>query len=81
MTITILAVAFLLGIIAVAFVGFKAIIRQGKAPEDLNREKCSLCRVSYHKAQLIERQVGDARIYYFCAACIGALHSELTSKN
>jgi hypothetical protein len=81
MTISILAVLFLLVIVAVAFFGFKAIIRQGKAPEDLNKEKCSLCRVSYNKAQLVERQVGDTRLYYFCPSCIGSLHSELISKN
>jgi len=81
MTITVLAVLFLLVILAVAFFGFKAIIRQGKSPEDINREKCSLCRVSYNKSQLVERQVGDTRLYYFCASCIGSLHSELIGKN
>lgn len=81
MTLTVFAVLFLCVVVAIAFFGFKAIIRQGKAPEDLNREKCSLCRVSYNKAQLVERQVGDTRLYYFCPTCIGSLHSELISKN
>jgi hypothetical protein len=81
MTISVLAVLFLIGIIAVSFFGFKAIIRQGKVPEDIHREKCTLCRVTYNKAQLVERQVGDARLYYFCASCIASLQSELTSKN
>ena len=81
MTLTILASIFLLGIIVVSIFGFKAIIRQGKAPEDAHREKCTLCRVTYNKSQLIERQVGDTRLYYFCASCIASLQSELTSKN
>jgi hypothetical protein len=81
MTITILAAFFLLLVVAVAVVGFKAVIRQGRSPEDLNRERCSLCRASFLRAQLIERQVGDSRLYYFCANCISSLHNELVSKN
>lgn len=81
MTITILAVTFLLITLAVAFIGFRGVIMQGKAPEEINTEKCSLCRGKFHKTQLVERQVGDTRMFYFCAPCIASLHNELVSKN
>jgi hypothetical protein len=81
MAVTILAVVFLLLLLIIAVFGFKAIIRQGKPPEDLNKERCSICRQNFPTEQLIERTVGDYRVLYFCASCIARLHSELTSKN
>lgn len=81
MAISILAVLFLVTILAVAFIGFRAIIRQGKAREDINRERCSICRMQYNRSQLIERQVGDHRLLLFCQSCILSLHNEVVSKN
>ena len=81
MTISILAVLFLLTILVVAFTGFRAIIRQGKSQDDVNREKCSICRSKYNRSQLIERQVGDHALLYFCQSCIISLHNEVISKN
>ncbi len=81
MTISILAVLFLAAILAVSFIGFRAIIRQGKSPEDINKEKCSICRTQYHRSQLIARQVGDYRLLHFCQSCIMSLHNEMLSKN
>jgi hypothetical protein len=81
MTLSILAVLFLAAILAVAVVGFRAIIRQGRPPEDANKEKCSICRTQYNRSQLIERQVGDYRLLHFCQSCIMSLHNEIISKN
>jgi hypothetical protein len=81
MTFSILAILFLATILAVSFVGFRAIIRQGKAPEDVNKEKCSICRTQYNKSQLLEREVGDYRVLHFCQSCIISLHNEIISKN
>jgi hypothetical protein len=81
MTISILAVLFLATILALAVFGFRAIIRQGKAKEDVNRERCSICRTQYNSSQLVERQVGDYRILHFCQSCIISLHNEVISKN
>jgi hypothetical protein len=81
MAVTVLAIVFLLVLLAVALVGFKAIIARGKAPQDLNSERCSICRISFPKAQLIEREIGDYKLMYFCSSCITKLHAELTSKN
>jgi hypothetical protein len=81
MTISVLAVLFLAVILAVSFVGFRAIIRQGKAPEDINNEKCSICRAQFNRSQLIERQLGDYKLLHFCQSCIMSLHNEILSKN
>jgi hypothetical protein len=67
--------------LAIAMYGFKAVVKRGKAPEDINKEQCSLCRQKFPKSQLIERQVGDYRLYFFCGPCITKLHNDLISKN
>ena len=81
MSVTILAIIFLAFVLAVSLFGFKAVIRQGKRPEDVNKEKCSLCRQMLPKSQLIERQIGDTRVLFFCPSCVTALYNELTRKN
>ncbi len=81
MTVTVLAITFIIIVLLVTVVGFKAVIKQGKKPEDINKERCSICGVQYHKAQLIERQIGDHHLYFFCGTCISSLHSELISKH
>lgn len=81
MTVTILASVFLALLLALALVGFKAATRRPPSADDLSTEKCSVCRSKISKAQLIERQVGDHTLLYFCAACIKSLHDELVRRN
>lgn len=81
MVVTVLATIFLMLLLGVALFGFKVIIKQGKSPQDLNRERCTICRDQYPKSQLVERQIGDYKLLYFCSSCIGKLHTELISKN
>ena len=81
MTVTVLAIIFIIIVLLVTAVGFKAVIKQGEKPENYNKERCSICQVQYHKAQLIERQIGDHRLYFFCGTCISSLHNELISKH
>lgn len=81
MSVTILAVLFMILVLAIAAFGFRLVIKRRKPPEDLNKETCSLCRQQFLKTTLVERQIGDYRMFYFCAACISALHTELTKKN
>ena len=81
MTVTVLASIFIACILFIALLGFKTVIKQGKSPEELSTEKCSICREKFGKALLIERQIGDYRLMYFCTSCITKLHNEMKSKN
>ncbi|HUI11609.1 MAG TPA: hypothetical protein VL221_14845 [Bacteroidota bacterium] len=81
MTLSILALVFLAGVLVIAILGFRTIIRKGPAPDDLNRERCSICREQFNRSLLIERQVGDHRMLYFCQTCVMSLHNEMVSKN
>jgi hypothetical protein len=80
MTLTILAAIFLGITIAVALLGFRAVITQGKSPSELNKEKCSICRSAFPKSELVERQVGDVRVLHFCHSCITSLNMEMQMK-
>ena len=81
MVITISAVVFLLFIILIAIVGYKAITRKERRLTESNSEKCSLCKEEFDKSQLVERQIGDYKLMYFCRKCILQLYSDLGLKN
>lgn len=81
MTITVLASIFIAFILFIAFIGFKTVIKQGKSPEELNMEKCSICLKKFKKSMLVERQIGDYKLLFFCPSCITTLHNEMVSKN
>jgi len=81
MTVTVLAVLFLTLVLAVALFGFRAVITRGKSPDDLQNERCSICRQSINKTSMIEREIGDYKVLYFCSSCIAALQRDLTMKN
>lgn len=81
MTVTILASIFLAIMLLIAFIGFKVGAKTPKPTEDLYVEKCALCRRKFNKGTLIERQVGDYKLLYFCPECITGLHNELIRKN
>lgn len=80
MIITVLAVLFLLIMAAIAVFGYKMIITQGPRPEDINREKCSVCRKKFNKNDLVLRTIGDYKLLYFCEECIGGLYTEAKAK-
>ena len=81
MTVTILASVFIVFMLFIALIGFKAIIKQGRRPEDINMERCSICREKFNKSALIEREIGDYNVLSFCPSCISSLQNELVSKN
>ncbi len=81
MTLTILAIIFLVGLVALAVFGFRLILKPGTRNADLNTEQCTICRKRFDKTMLVERQVGDYKLLYFCAQCIEGLHKDMLSRN
>lgn len=81
MTVTILAVVFLIVVAAITLAGYRYIIKQGKPVEEVNTERCSLCRQKFETSKLLERQVGDYRLLYFCRDCVLKLYADLVMKN
>jgi hypothetical protein len=78
MVVSFLAILFLLIVLVIAVVGFKAVIMQGRSPADAGTEKCSICLARHPLDRLVARQVGDHRLLYFCRQCIAALGEDLS---
>jgi hypothetical protein len=81
MTVTILAIVFMILLLVIVILGYRGVITRGKPAQSSNEERCSICGKYFGKAQLAERQVGDYRLLFFCSSCIMGLYNEITSKN
>ncbi len=73
---TALALVFILLILGAVFYSYGVVMKKPPSEEELGTEMCSLCRKRFDKAALIERAVGDSRLYYFCHTCIQKLYDE-----
>ncbi len=80
MAITIGSILFLLGLLFLIYYGFSLVRKAGINPREENLVNCSLCNNKFDRAMLVERQVDDSRLYYFCPSCIEKLNSELRQK-
>lgn len=81
MIVTILAIAFLILIGFVAFIGYKTVFRRGPGEIPTNSEKCAICRERFDKQLLIERQILDYKLLYFCKKCILSLNHDVGMGN
>lgn len=69
-TVALLFICFLIGVI---FYGYSLIMRRLPSREELRSERCSICRQTLPKAELVERPVGDHKVLFFCSRCIAGL--------
>ncbi len=81
MIITILTIGFLVFILLAAFFGYKSVIKRNVSVEDINKEKCSICRNRFEKSEMTERQIGDYKMMYFCRECVMKLYADFGMKN
>jgi len=79
--ITYLGIVVAILFIGFAIYGFGIIVRRPESHEELSTETCSLCRKRWPKEQLVERPVGDSRLYFFCASCIQSLSEEMSASS
>lgn len=75
--IAILFIGFLVGII---FYGYSLIMRRPPSNEELQSERCSICRQKFPKADLVERPIGDYKLLFFCNRCIAGLVEEANKR-
>lgn len=75
--ISFLVILFLIFLIVIVFYGFGFMMRDPK--EKLLTEKCEVCRNDFPKVELIEKQIKDFKIVYFCKDCIKDLNNQITN--
>lgn len=73
MTLSILAGLFLLLLIGIIFYGYGFVVRSTRRVDAEIMEQCSLCRNNFDKRALVEREIGDYKVMYFCKSCISDL--------
>jgi hypothetical protein len=76
MTLSILAVLFLLMLIAVIFYGYGFVMKQTKSSSPQNIEQCIICKKEFRREQLVEREIRDSKLIYFCRACVIRLYDD-----
>jgi hypothetical protein len=81
MLFSVLALAFLIIIGFIALIGYKTIIKGGPSPDEINLEKCSICRNKFERNQLLLREIGDYKLLYFCRECVMRLYADFGLKN
>lgn len=73
-----ISVIFLILLVGAIFYGYSIVMRKPPTKEELDSERCSLCRKRFPKEQLVEREVGDYKVLYFCTVCIASLSDDAT---
>ena len=80
MALTVGAIIFLIGLIFLIYYGYSVSVKKSARPGEENLRACSLCQHKFERSQLIERLVGDSRLYYYCEDCVKSLHQEMQRR-
>jgi len=81
MAVTVLAVLFLFFMVGLAIIGYRVLGNRTTSATEVDTERCSVCRERFKKNELIQRQIGDYRLLFFCRKCVLELYSDLGMKN
>ena len=73
---TYLAIVFVILLLASIFYGFSIVLRRPQSSDETSKERCTLCKGHFERSLLVERAVGDSRLYYFCPQCIASLSAD-----
>jgi hypothetical protein len=78
---TALAIAFLVLVVGAIVYGFGIVMRRPPTHEELTSETCLLCQRKFQKDELVERTVGDSRLFFFCGECIEKLRTDAARRD
>lgn len=71
-----ISIIFLILLVGAIFYGYSIVMRKPPTKDELDSRQCTLCRKQYPKEKLVEREIGDYKILYFCNSCISSLSTE-----
>lgn len=74
MALTIGAIILLIGLIFLIYYGYSVGVKRTSRPGEEHLVRCTLCQRRFDPSRLVERQVGDSKLYYFCEECVEGLH-------
>ena len=76
--IIIFLIAFSLWWILMLFI--KPVKQETGATLDEERIECSVCGKFYPRNEMLERELGDSKVYLFCGNCIARMQKEALEK-
>ena len=79
--ITYLTIGFVVLLLGAVLYGFGIVMRRPPTQEELETESCTLCGQRLKKENLVERQIGDYKVLFFCKECIEKLSFESSKRN
>ena len=79
--ITYLTIGFVVLLLGAVLYGFGIVMRRPPTQEELETEPCTLCGQRINKDNLVERQIGDYKVLFFCTVCIEKLSMESSKRN
>ncbi len=77
MALTIGGIVLLIGFVFLIYYGLTLGVRKSSAPGAEKLVKCTLCQQRFDRTTLIQKQVGDSKLLYFCESCVRSLYGEL----
>ena len=77
---TYFAITFAVFLLAAILYGFGFVMRRPPGEGEVGKETCSLCLKKFEKSELVDREVGDYKLLYFCPQCVESLYSDVMSK-
>jgi len=77
MALTIGGIVLLIGLVFLIYYGLTLGLRKSSRPGAENLLKCTLCQQRFDRTKLIQKQVGDSKLFYFCESCVRNLYGEL----
>ncbi len=72
----ILSIIFIILLLFFIAYGWGIVMRRSQHAGGEAGEKCSLCREKFPRDTLVEREVGDYKLLYFCNDCIQSLSKD-----
>lgn len=81
MALTIGAIILLIGLVFLVYYGYSVGVKKSVRPGEENLRRCSLCLRKFNRSELVERLVGDNKVFYFCQSCVESLSAEVKRRD
>ncbi len=76
----ILSGLFLLVLVLWIFYGYGIVVKPVEPKSSRKIETCDLCKKRLPRSEMVERQVGDSKLLYFCESCVKNLSKDFALK-
>lgn len=80
MALTIGAIILLIGLIYLIYYGYSVAVKKTSRPGEEQFVRCTICQGRFDPSTVVEKQLGDSKLYYFCDECVEELHQAMQKR-